>query len=196
MKSSILKKILIIIIIVTIILVLLFAGLFLYKFIQDNKAEYVQKENVSSLVSKFNKEITDDKIEFVAKEDSFVSEDDFYWYELHEDVVLHIAPVKFSGELKNDIVLEMGIFYDKNSPNEKMALSYLTNLIKANVNTLTDEEVQEMINHAKEVGKNNVNTKKGTGYGDHGLIVTYWDNEDNYHYSVEREMENENEKNS
>ena len=77
-----------------------------------------------------------------------------------------------------------------------MALSYLANLIKANVSTLTDEEIQEMINQAKEVGKNNVNVKKGTGYGDHGLIVTYWDNEDNYHYSVEREMENENEKNS
>lgn len=155
----------------------------------DKKNEYVAKETVDVLVAKFNTEVMDNGMEYPASEDYLTEEDDFYWYGLYDDVFLHIVPVKYTGDLKQDIVLEMGIFYDKGSENEKMAMDYLFHLIKANNNNLSDSDVNKIIDKAKELGKDNINAEEGTGYYTNGLLVTYWDNEDNYHYSVSREME-------
>lgn len=154
-----------------------------------NKTEYVKEETVETLVAKFNTEVMDNGMEYPASDDYLTKEDDFYWYGLYDDVFLHVVPVKYSGDLKKDIVLEMGIFYDKGSKNEKMAMDYLFHLIKANDNTLSDDEVNKIIDKAKELGKDNINAETGTGYLSHGLLVTYWDNADNYHYSISREME-------
>lgn len=155
----------------------------------NNNTEYVKEETVDVLVAKFNTEVMDNGMEYPASEDYLTKENEFYWYGLYDDVFLHVVPVKYSGDLKNDIVLEMGIFYDKGSENEKMAMDYLFHLIKANDNTLSDDEVNKIIEKAQELGKDNINAETGTGYLSHGLLVTYWDNEDNYHYSVSREME-------
>lgn len=190
------KKIIVGIVIALLVIAIIGLSIFLIKVINDNKPIYVEEITVDKLVNKFNSEVADSDIKYSASDEYFIAEDGFYWYGLHEDVVLHIVPVKYSEDLKKDIVLESGIFYDKDSKNEKMAMEYLEYLIKANVSTLTDEEIKEILNQAKELGKTNVNTKKGTGYANYGLVVTYWDNEDNYHYSIEREMEPEDEKNS
>lgn len=154
-----------------------------------DKDKYVAEETVETLVAKFNTEVMDNGMEYPASEDYLTEADDFYWYGLYEDVFLHVVPVKYTGDLKKDTVSEMGIFYDKGSTNEKMAMDYLSRLIKANNTKLSDKEVNKIIDKAKELGKNNINAETGTGYSSNGLLVTYWDNEDNYHYSVTRQME-------
>ena len=193
MKNSKSKGIIIGIIAVSVAIILLLVGIFILRN-KKPKAVYLEEISISTFVDNFNKKITSSNIEYLASEDYLIKEDEFYWYGLYEDVVLHIVPIKYSGDLTKDIVLETGIFFDKGSANEELAMNYLANLIKTNDSKLTDEQVNEIIKQAKELGKDNVNTKNGTGYANYGLVVTYWDNEDNYHYSIERERKPENEK--
>ena len=195
MKNSKSKGIIIGIIAVSVAIILLLVGIFILRN-KKPKAVYLEEISISTFVDNFNKKITSSNIEYLASEDYLIKEDEFYWYGLYEDVVLHIVPIKYSGDLTKDIVLETGIFFDKGSANEELAMNYLANLIKTNDSKLTDEQVNEIIKQAKELGKDNVNTKNGTGYANYGLVVTYWDNEDNYHYSIERERKPENEKNN
>lgn len=193
MKNSKSKGIIIGIIAVSVAIILLLVGIFILRN-KKPKAVYLEEISISTFVDNFNKKITSSNIEYLASEDYLIKEGEFYWYGLYEDVVLHIVPIKYSGDLTKDIVLETGIFFDKGSANEELAMNYLANLIKTNDSKLTDEQVNEIIKQAKELGKDNVNTKNGTGYANYGLVVTYWDNEDNYHYSIERERKPENEK--
>ena len=195
MKNSKSKGIIIGIIAVSVAIILLLVGIFILRN-KKPKAVYLEEISISTFVDNLNKKITSSNIEYLASEDYLIKEDEFYWYGLYEDVVLHIVPIKYSGDLTKDIVLETGIFFDKGSANEELAMNYLANLIKTNDSKLTDEQVNEIIKQAKELGKDNVNTKNGTGYANYGLVVTYWDNEDNYHYSIERERKPENEKNN
>lgn len=195
MKNSKSKGIIIGIIAVSVAIVLLLVGIFILRN-KKPKAVYLEEISISTFVDNFNKKLKDSNIEYLANEDYLIKEDKFYWYGLYEDVVLHIVPIKYSGDLTKDTILETGIFFDKGSANEELAMNYLANLIKTNDSKLTDEQVNEIIKQAKELGKDNVNTKNGTGYANYGLVVTYWDNEDNYHYSIERERKPENEKNN
>lgn len=195
MKNSKSKGIIIGIIAVSVAIILLLVGIFILRN-KKPKAVYLEEISISTFVDNFNKKITSSNIEYLASEDYLIKEDEFYWYGLYEDVVLHIVPIKYSGDLTKDTILETGIFFDKGSANEELAMNYLANLIKTNDSKLTDEQVNEIIKQAKELGKDNVNKKNGTGYANYGLVVTYWDNEDNYHYSIERERKPENEKNN
>lgn len=195
MKNSKSKRIIIGIIAVSVAIILLLVGIFILRN-KKPKAVYLEEISISTFVDNFNKNLKDSNIEYLANEDYLIKEDEFYWYGLYEDVVLHIVPIKYSGDLTKDIVLETGIFFDKGSANEELAMNYLANLIKTNDSKLTDEQVNEIIKQAKELGKDNVNKKNGTGYANYGLVVTYWDNEDNYHYSIERERKPGNEKNN
>ena len=195
MKNGKSKGIIIGNIIVIVAIILLTVGLYFFKN-REPEVIYLDEITISTIVEDFNKQLESSKIDSLALEDNLIKEDEFYWYGLYEDVVLHIVPIKYSEDLTKDIVLETGIFYDKDSANEELAMKYLANLIKANDSNLTDEQVSEIIKQAKELGKNNVNTQKGTGYADYGMIVTYWDNEDNYHYSIERERKPLDEKNN
>ncbi len=195
MKNGKSKGIIISIVIIIVAIILLLVGIYLFKN-REPEEVYLEEITISKIVEDFNKKLEEAKIDSLALEDNLIKEDEFYWYGLHEDVVLHIVPIKYSEDLTKDIVLETGIFYDKGSANEELAMKYLANLIKANDRNLTDEQVSEIIKQAKELGKDNVNTQKGTGYADYGMIVTYWDNEDNYHYSIERERKPKDEKNN
>lgn len=195
MKNGKSKGIVIGIIIVVVAIILLLVGIFILKN-QKTEPVYLEEINISTFVDNFNKKLNGSNIEYLASEDYLIKEDEFYWYGLYEDVVLHIVPIKYSGDLTKDIVLETGIFFDKGSANEELAMNYLVDLIKTNDSNLTDEQVNEIIKQAQELGKDNVNTQKGTGYANYGLVVTYWENEDNYHYSIERERKPENEKNN
>jgi hypothetical protein len=148
------------------------------------------------MVIKYNENIKESKVDYLVSEEKLLKEDDSYWYGLHEDIVFHIIPLKYTGELDKDIVLESSIFYDKNSENEELANKYIFDLIKTNVAELTNEEIDEIIKQTKEIGKYNVNLNSGKGYKSNGLIVTYWINEDNYHFCIEREREVLDEKNN
>ena len=194
MKKNVVRNVLLVSIIILVIAALVLIGLLYIK--KNKKPVYLDDIKVSSLVTKFNDNLKNSKIESLASEENLLKEDDSYWYGLHEDIVLHLIPLKYTGEVDKDIVLESGIFYDKDSKNSELASKYIVNLIKANALELTDEEIDEIIKQAKEIGKDNVNSKNGKGYSSNGLIITYWTNEDNYHISIEREREVLDEKNN
>ena len=194
MKKNVVRNVLLVSIIILVIAALVLIGLLYIK--KNKKPVYLDDVKVSSLVTKLNDNLKSSKIEYFASEENLLKEDDSYWYGLHEDIVLHLIPLKYTGEVDKDIVLESGIFYDKDSKNSELASKYIVNLIKANALELTDEEIDEIIKQAKEIGKDNVNSKNGKGYASKGLIITYWTNEDNYHISIEREREVLDEKNN
>lgn len=194
MKKNVVRNVLLGSIIILVIAALVLIGLLYIK--KNKKPVYLDDIKVSSLITKLNDNLKSSKIEYFASEENLLKEDDSYWYGLHEDIVLHLIPLKYTGEVDKDIVLESGIFYDKDSKNSELASKYIVNLIKANALELTDEEIDEIIKQAKEIGKDNVNSKNGKGYSSNGLIITYWTNEDNYHISIEREREVLDEKNN
>lgn len=176
---------------VSIILLIISAfTLFCLLYVKNNKKPvYLEDVKVSVLVEKYNNNLKKAEIECLATEEKFLKEDDGYWYGLHEDIVLHIIPTEYTGDLEKDIVLESSIFYDKNSKNKELANKYIFELLKTNLPELSNEDFDEIIKQAKEIGKDNVNSKKGKGYASNGLIVTYWINENDYHFCIERERE-------
>jgi hypothetical protein len=194
MKKNVVRNVLLVSIIILVIAALVLIGLLYIK--KNKKPVYLDDIKVSSLITKLNDNLKSSKIEYFASEENLLKEDDSYWYGLHEDIVLHLLPLKYTGEVDKDIVLESGIFYDKDSKNSELASKYIVNLIKSNALELTDEEIDEIIKQAKEIGKDNINSKNGKGYSSNGLIITYWTNEDNYHISIEREREVLDEKNN
>ncbi len=152
----------------------------------EPKEETVEKETVSMLVAKFNKEVVDNNMEYPASEDYFQEADDAYWYGLFEDISLYLIPVTYTGNRDQDIVKEVGLFYDQDSEYKEMAETYLHHLIKANVEDLTDEEIEKIIKESKKIENGAVD--EGQGYVDKGLLVAHWNNKDQYHVSIERKM--------
>lgn len=144
------------------------------------KYGYVEKENVLTVISKFNTEIMDNGLEYPASDDYLTIENNEYWYGLFDDIHCFVIPEKFSNNKEADIVSMTGIYYPKNSQNKDLALKYIKNLIKANNNQLSDTEISNLVNKA-EKSKNSENVQSGKG-----IALALKETDEYYNYQVIR----------
>ena len=189
------KKNKVIIIISLIVILLAVGGYFgvknyLNKDLENQKQElqetikkygYVEKENVTISVAKFNTEVMDNKIGNPASDEYMVVQDNLYWYGLLDDVSLYIKPETFTENKDNDITATMAIHYSKNIENETIVVNYVKALIKANNENLTDSDIDYLITEAKTLS----NDKKTSNNGK-GISVGYVDNGEKIEYQVIR----------
>ena len=142
---------------------------------------YIEEENVANLVAKFNTEVMASSLNYPASPEYLIEEAGVYWYGLYEDINLYIEPLDYTSTQENDIVDISAINFPKDSKNQEMALQFAKQLVKANNNTLTDLEINELLKEAKEVSKD-----KGVASNGKGLTVALAENDTTYEYQVVR----------
>ncbi len=144
------------------------------------KYGYVEKENVLTIISKFNTEIMDSGLDYPASDDYLTIENNEYWYGLYDDIHCFVIPEKFTGDKEKDIVAMIGIYYPKNSQNKDLALKYVKNLVKVNNDKLSDNEISSLVNKA-EKSKNSENVQSGKG-----IALALKETDEYYNYQVIR----------
>ncbi len=185
------------IIIMGVVIILLIGGYFVltYLFSKDLEEQndeyqetldqygYVEEENVTNLVAKFNTEVMDRGVNYPASEDYFTTADadNTYWYGLYDDIYLYIEPLEYTSNRDKDIVDIMAINFPKESENQEMALGFAKCLIKANNDKLTEEEIDSLLAEAEEVSKD-----KGVANNGQGITVALAEGGDIYEYQVVR----------
>ena len=73
----------------------------------------VEEENVSTIVAKFNTKVMESSTQYPASDSYSSTENNLYWYSLHEDIYLCIKPFEFTGDREKDIVDMEAIHYTK-----------------------------------------------------------------------------------
>lgn len=151
------------------------------------KYGFVEKEKVDILVGKFNTQVMDNSFGSLnpASDDYLTTGEDNYWYGLITGIYLVVVPEKFTGDKTTEDVSHMIIYVEKSSEFADDSLKYVKHLIKANNNEITDEDIDKLINEAKEKSKS---TDEGA-YNGSGIIVGYSEDEDTYQYQVKRMYE-------
>ena len=155
----------------------------------QNEYGSVERENVETLVAKFNTEVIDnsspnDSSLNPAMDDYLTEVNDRYWYGLVEGVFLVVVPEEYTGDKAADIVDYMIIHVEKSGKYESDAISYAKHLIKANRNDVTESEIASLLEEAKD--------KASTGkmaFNGNGISVGYLDDDDIYQYQVRRFFE-------
>lgn len=145
------------------------------------KYGWVEKENISTMIAKFNTEIMDSGINTPAYDDYLTIEDDSYWFGITEDISYLLQPVKFSGDKEKDILEMSALYFNKDNYNEEEANKYAKCLIKSNNYELSDEDVENLIKEAKDLSSNNKTSNNGKG-----ISVGFLEHGDNYIYQVIR----------
>jgi len=185
------KKTIVVLIILVIIAVVAFLGVKSYldkdleKQEQDlantiDKYGYLEQENVSTTVAKFNTEVMDNGLNYPASEEYFTVDNQIYWYGLYDDISLYIKAKEFTNDRQKDITDMMAIYY-KDNENAEMAKKYAKYLIKANNNDLTDEEINYLIEEAEKLSD-----KKEMANNGKGVSVGLNKTDDHYEYQVKR----------
>ena len=146
-----------------------------------NKYGYVEKENVSVSVSKFNTVVMDNGVGNPASDNYMTTSDNLYWYGLYDGISLYVKPLNFTENKDNDITKLMAIYYSKGIEDETMVINYVKSLIKANNENLTDSDIDYLINDAK-----NLSNDKKTSNNGKGISVGYVDNGEEIEYQVIR----------
>ncbi len=155
----------------------------------QNEYGSVEKENVETLVAKFNTEVMDnsssnDDSLNPAMDDYLTEVNDQYWYGLIEGVFLVVVPEEYTGDKAADIVDYMIIHVEKSGKYESDAVSYAKHLIKANRNDITESEIDALLEEAKAIAS----TGK-MAFNGNGISVGYLDEDDIYQYQVRRFFE-------
>lgn len=193
MKKS--KKIITIICIVIIILSI--CGYFVIDYILDkdiekqqqelqeiiNKYGTVNEENVNTIVAKFNTEVMENGSQYPASNENSRTENNVYWHLLSDDIYLFVKPLEFTGDNEKDIVSTSTINYPNDLDNEETAIQYVKNLIKANNTDLSYEEINQLINDAKEAFTKQSGTTANNGKG---ISVAFVEDESNCEYQIIR----------
>lgn len=153
------------------------------KELQETQEKYgwVEKENINTMIAKFNTEIMDNGLNTPADDDYMTIENDVYWFGLTEDISYYLQPVEFTGNKENDILEMSAIYFKKYNYNEETAQKYAKSLIKANNYDIADEEIDKLIKEAKELS-----TKKQTSNNGKGISVGFLEYDDHYIYQVIR----------
>lgn len=156
---------------------------FLDKDVEELVNEYgtISKENVATLVSKFNTEVMNNGLEYPASDEYSYDENNIYWYGLYEDIYLYFEPLEYSGDKEKDIVDMTAINFPKDSENQDMALQFAKCLIKANNSELTETEIDELIEEAKRASKDKLVANNGKG-----ITVAFAEGETTYEYQIVR----------
>ena len=155
----------------------------------QNEYGSVERENVETLVAKFNTEVMDnsspnDSSLNPAMDEYLTEVNNQYWYGLIEGIFLVVVPEEYTGDKAADIVDYMVIHADKSGKYESGAVSYAKHLIKANRNDVTESEIATLLEEAKD--------KAPTGkmaFNGNGISVGYLDEDDIYQYQVRRFFE-------
>ena len=153
------------------------------KDLQESQKKYgsVEKETTNVLVAKFNTEVVDNSTLNPASNDYLTKNNNQYWYGLVDGVSLVVVPEKYTGDEATDNVDYMLIYVDKTSKYGDDALAYAKYLIKANYNEATEDEINTLLEKAK-----NKSATGKTAYNGKGISVGYLDNNDYYQYQVLR----------
>ena len=142
----------------------------------------VDKETVDVLVAKFNTQVMDNGSSLnPASNDYLTVDDNKYWYGLNEGIYLVVVPQDFNNNPINEIVDYMFLFVDKGSQYEANSEEYVKYLIKANNESITDEEINTLLEEAKQSGASGETSNNGKG-----ISIGYIDNVDNIQYQVIR----------
>lgn len=180
-------------IIVTIIVIILAVGIyfgvryFLDKDIERQQREleeaknnvvYSQQENVKTSIAKFNTQIMDNGLGTPIYDDNLVIEEGNYFYSIVEGVYFYVTPVQFSENQEVDITQDMAVFYPVDTADEEKAMQYVKFLIKANNESLTDEQINDLIEKSKTLAQDNLAANENNG-----LLLSY-DEQDNHKYYI------------
>lgn len=141
----------------------------------------IEKVTVFDTIDKFNIELSNNNLNYFANNEYMIAENDIYWYGLYEDITCHVKPVEFTNDLKKDITYTTSVRYSVNSKHEQMALDYVKYLIKSNNSSLTDSEISDLMNKAKEQASD-----KKTAYNGKGITVGVFVTDDFIEYQVAR----------
>lgn len=155
--------------------------------LNDMIAEYglIEKENVNTAIAKLNTEILDGGLENPAKEDeSSTSEDNLYWYVIEDGIYCYVKPEEYTGNIENDIVHTISIYYELASEKQEKAIEYFKLLIKSNKKDLTEEQITDLINQAEQLKEEKQKAVNGSG-----ILVGIAETEDHIEYQVTRNYE-------
>lgn len=142
----------------------------------------VSQETVDVLVAKFNSQVMDNNSSLNPASSDYLSIDDSkYWYGLFEGIYLVVVPQNFNNTPTNEIVDYMFLFVDKGSQYEANVEEYVKYLIKANNGSITDEEINTLLEKAKQLAPSGKTSNNGKG-----ISIGYIDNTDNIQYQVIR----------
>ena len=142
---------------------------------------YVDCETAEVLVAKFNTQVVDNSSLNPAYDEYLTTYEDAYWYGLITGIYLIVYPVVYTGDLSNDIVDYMVLYVEKNSEYESSVNEYMEYLIQANNSDITTEEVDALLEEARNSASAGTTVNNGKG-----IDIGYIDNEDNYQYQVIR----------
>ena len=141
----------------------------------------VDEETADVLVAKFNTEVVDNSTLNPASNDYMTTDENSYWYGLITGVYLIVYPTQFTGNLQNDIVDYMVLYVEKDSEHASTTNEYMKYLIQANNSDITDSEVNELMELARDSADEGKTVNNGKG-----IDVGYVDSADNYQYQVIR----------
>ena len=152
----------------------------------QNECGSVERENVETLVAKFNTEVMDnsspnDSSLNPAMDEYLTEVNNRYWYGLIEGIFLLVVPEEYTGDKAADIVDYMIIHADKSGKYESDAVSYAKHLIKANRNNVTENEIDSLLEEAKDkapMGK--------MAFNGNGILVGYLAEDGIYQHQVRR----------
>ena len=116
-----------------------------------------------------------------ASVDYLTVEDNKYWYGLIEGIYLVAVPKEFNNDPTNEIVDYMFLFVDKGGHYESEAVEYIKYLIKANNENITDEEINILLEEARQLATSGKTSNNGKG-----ISIGYIENVDNYQYQIIR----------
>jgi len=128
-----------------------------------------RKENISTMIAKFNTEIIDGVINTPAYDDYLTVEDGSYWFGITENISYLLQPVEFTGDKDKDIVDMSALYFHKENYNEEEAYKYVKCLIKANNYDLTEEEIDNLIKEAKEKSSKKETSNNGKNGARQGM---------------------------
>ena len=144
----------------------------------------VSEITVEELVTKFSKVGEDnskDNNTDKNEEWSYSVRDDMYWYKLGDGIYFVVSPMEYQKDKTKEVVKMSRLYVEKENANNDSVTNYLKNLIKANNEELTSEEIDSLIKNAKKYTKDKVTANNGKG-----ISVGYLDTDTHFEYQVIR----------
>ena len=150
-----------------------------------NSIVYVEEENVNTSIAKFNTQIMDNGLNTPIGDNSIQKDGTNYVAAISsEGIYFYIKPVEYTGDIEKDISKDLSVFYRPES--EEKALEYVKYLIKANNDTISDEEIQSMISNAEGRSKEGFAVNENNG-----LLLSFDEDEEYKYYIVTRRYKTE-----